>query len=90
MKISVDEQIAIRTVIAYGDEHGYGNLISHLQTAWARKLVEQGFDEKGARLAAGGQGYPFKMQDDLLQRGEWDETGKRYRKVARREARQEP
>jgi hypothetical protein len=54
-------------------------LLAHLQTAWARKLVEEGISEKAARAATEGhRGYPFQMQEDLLARGEWDETGQRY------------
>ena len=79
MKISASEQEAIRTVIALGELHGFGNLISHLQTAWAKRLMRGGISEDGARAGSGGRGYPFKMQDDLIERGEWDETGARYR-----------
>jgi hypothetical protein len=80
MKISESERLAICAVLGYGEAHGYGNLISHLQTAWAAKLVEYGFSEKAARRATGrdGNGYPFLMQRDLIERGEWDETGARY------------
>lgn len=85
MKISSDEQNALRAVLVFGDAYGYGNLIAHLQTAWARVLIEKyGMDEATARAAAGGNGYPFKMQDDLITRGEWDETGVRYRPTAAR------
>lgn len=84
MRISAREQRAIRIVVDFGTEFGYGNLITHLQTAWARRLMECGLDERTARLATGrdGSGYPFGMQDDLIERGEWDETGARYRKQA--------
>ncbi len=79
MRIPDTEREAIIAVIESGKRFGFGNLISHLQTAWARRLVEEeGFPEKVAREASGGSGYPFKMQDDLLLSGEWDETGKRY------------
>ena len=77
MRVSVDEQYAIRQVLAAGERHGYGNMISHLQTAWAKSLMDNyGFDEKSARLASGGDGYPFRMQNDLMN-GFWDETGQR-------------
>lgn len=81
MKISDAERIAIHEVLAYGEAHGYGNLITHLQTAWARRLMRDGMDEATARAATArdGSGYPFAMQDDLIERGEWDETGARYR-----------
>ena len=79
MNISRAEQDAVRIVCGFGASHGYGNLIAHLQTAWAKMLMEEwGFDEKTAREAAIVRGYPFKMHDDLLERGEWDETGERY------------
>lgn len=89
MKISAEEQTAIRAVIDYGDRFGFGNLISHLQTAWAAHLVADGMPEKAARRAAGGNGYPFLMQRDLVDRGEWDETGRRYRQVKRTRATKE-
>ena len=80
MKISRAEQLGIQEVLAYAEAFGYGSLISHLQTAWAKKLVmEDGLSEKAARAASGGPGYPFAMHDDLVDRGEWGETGKRYR-----------
>src|SRR5262245_53432115 len=80
MKISEAERIAVQEVLAYGEAWGYGNLISHLQTAWARRLMGDGLPEKAAREATNMRGgYPFAMQDDLVERGEWDETGERYR-----------
>ena len=88
MKISEAERIAIQEVLAYGEAHGYGNVITHLQTAWAAHLMRDGMSEKVARLstARDGSGYPFKMQEDLIERGEWDETGARYRARPRRRA----
>ncbi len=79
MKISEDERLAVYAVLVYGEAYGYGNLISHLQTAWALRLMKSGIDEKAARAGAGGQGYPFQMHRDIVERGEWDETGERYR-----------
>lgn len=82
MKISRAEQIAIQEVLAYGEAWGFGNLISHLQTAWAKRLMGlHGMSEAHAREAAGGPGYPFTMQDDIVERGEWDHSGKRYANV---------
>lgn len=78
MKITQSEQKAIRTVLEAGRQHGYGNMIAHLQTAWAEMLVrDYGFAEETARgaTARDGRGYPFRMQADLLERGFWDETG---------------
>lgn len=82
MKISQAEQEAIQKVIELGAQYGYGNLIMHMQTAWARSLIDgHGMEPSSARLATArdGSGYPFQMQEDLLLRGEWDETGERYR-----------
>ncbi len=80
MRISHAEQLAIQAVLDAGAAHGYGNMISHLQTRWAEMLMKQwGMDEKSARAASGGDGYPFEMQHDLLLRGGWDETGENYR-----------
>ena len=82
MQISQDEQRAINEVVARGMAHGFGNLIGHLQTAWAMTLVrDYGMSEETAMLAAvGTHAYPFQMHLDLMERGRWDETGKRYRK----------
>jgi hypothetical protein len=83
MKISSAEQEAIRDVLDYGEEWGYGNLIAHLQTAWAKMLMARyRMNEKAARAATAsdGRAYPFALQNDLIQRGEWDETWKRYAK----------
>ena len=80
MNISQAEQAAIIQVLVAGGTYGYGNMISHLQTAWAKRLVDEwGMTEDGARRAAGGPGYPFEMHEDLIKNGQWDETGKRYR-----------
>ena len=80
MKISHGEQQAIAEAIKLGEVYGFGNLIFHLQTAWARRLVAtHGMDEATARQVAGGDGYPFSMQDDLVNFGQWDETGERYK-----------
>ena len=85
MKISKDEQLAIKAVLEAGNLYGYGNMISHLQTAWARMLVKHHyFSEEIARkvAASDGKGYPFAMQDDIVERGFFDETGESYRKGA--------
>lgn len=83
MRISDDERRAIADVLRHGETFGYGNLIAHLQTAWALLLMQRyGLSEKDAR-ATTGSGYPFLMQRDLVERGEWDETGESYRKPTR-------
>jgi hypothetical protein len=80
MKVSQEEREAVRLVLEAGASHGYGNLISHLRTAWAAMLMaEYGFSLEEAQRGAGGAGYPLRMQQDVLLRGEWDETGERYR-----------
>ena len=83
MNISEQERLAIKQVLSHGERHGYGNMICHLQTAWAEKLMrEYEFSEKEAREATTRDGrftYPFQMQKDLIERGCWDETGERYR-----------
>lgn len=76
MKISEEEQLAINTVVHFGRQYGFGSLISHLRTAWAKMLVDQGLPPEGAH---GGGIMPFLMHEDILERGEWDETGVRYR-----------
>ena len=79
MRISPDEQLAIKAVIKCGQEFGFGNMIAHLQTAWAKTLIiKHSMSESAAREASCGTGFPFAMQDDLIERGEWDETGVRY------------
>ena len=81
MKVSDAEREAIRIVIRLGAQHGYGNLMQHMATAWAKDLVDKyQFDEESARQGALLDGYPFLMQQDIIERGEWDDTGERYRK----------
>jgi hypothetical protein len=78
MKISKREQEAIKTVVGHGREWGYGNMIGHLQSAWTKDLMDEyGLDEDNARR--GSDAYPVKMHIDLMEYGEWDETGARYR-----------
>ena len=80
MKISKLERQAIKQVCEAGKAYGFGNMIAHLQTMWAAQLINKfNMSESSARMAAGGSGYPFKMQEDLMMKGEWDETGERYK-----------
>lgn len=92
MKISGMEQRAIRCAIDFGEKFGFGNLIAHLTTAWCRRLIAQGLPLDAARAASGHdkRGYPFGMQDDLVERGQWDETGDRYEGDPARELVREP
>tara|TARA_R110000822_G_scaffold97297_1_gene220941 strand:- start:191 stop:436 length:246 start_codon:yes stop_codon:yes gene_type:complete len=79
MQISDGERQAVVRVLEAGAAYGYGNMISHLNTAWARTLMEKwGMSEDSARASTHGSGYSFKMQDDLIQRASWDESGKSY------------
>lgn len=58
--LSDAEEEAIRAVLRAGAAFGYGNMISHLKTAWAKTLMDEwDMTEESARLAAGGNGYPF-------------------------------
>lgn len=81
MKISEEERLAIQTAVALGNKFGFGNLIEHLTSAWAIVLMREGLDEADALKAASGRsGYPIQMHRDIVERGEWDETGARYQK----------
>jgi len=83
MKIPEDEQTAVRAVVLAGSQYGYGNMISHLQSAWARELIEAyGMNPDSAKIVARGGGYPIRMHEDLMLRGEYDETGERYREAS--------
>jgi len=75
MRVSESERQALIKALEIGEEWGYGNVISHLRTAWAKKLAAEGLPESGAH---GGTVMPFKMQEDVLRRGFWDHTGKSY------------
>lgn len=79
MRISPDEQRAIKQTLDAAERFGYGNMISHLKTAWAKSLMESGMCEQSARMGANSAGMPFTMHTDLLEGGFWDETGERYR-----------
>ncbi len=79
-RISIDEQRLIRQTLNAAEAVGYGNLISHLKTAWAKKImVERGMCEQAARIGADVDAMPFAMHTDLVEGGFWDETGERYR-----------
>jgi len=78
MRISDDQKRAIQNLLQSAELYGHGSMIAILKTAWAKKLVAQGFSESDAFKAADTSGYSFAMHDDIVQRGEWDETGKSY------------
>lgn len=81
MKITESERQAIIQVLGHAERWGYGNLISHLRTAWARKVMGElncKTEQEAQNCTHGGSFYPFQMQQDIIERGYWDETGKRY------------
>lgn len=58
--VSDAEEDAIRAVLLAGQRFGYGNMIGHLGTAWAKTLMDQyGMTEDQARHASGERQYPF-------------------------------
>lgn len=82
MKISPQELEALQRVIRYADLFGYGNLISHLQSAWQRIVMNDGLSEETAKEAVmGREPYPLRMHQDIIEDGYWDETGERYRQL---------
>lgn len=62
--ISNREKRAVLRVIAIAKNHGYGNLIAHLKTQWAKQLVESGLSEESAMLATDVSAYPLSL--DIL------------------------
>ena len=53
MRIPREEQLAIIQVLKHGKAWGYGNMIAHLQTAWAARLVAaEGFDEESGKRSS--------------------------------------
>ena len=78
MRISSVEQQAIKQVVTAGETFGYGNMISHLKSAWAKMLRDKyGVVEPEAHSDTAG--YPIKMHEDLMNNGCWDETGESYK-----------
>lgn len=57
-QISSDERSAVADVLRAGENHGYGNMIAWLATAWAASHRAQGIDAKPEDFA-GGRGYPL-------------------------------
>ena len=84
MKISPDEQRAIRTVINIAKSYGYGNLMAHLASAWADEMIRGGMPEDAAiEFVSNREPYSLAMHRDIIERGEWDETGEKYRSSAK-------
>jgi hypothetical protein len=80
MKIRSGEQEAIRTVIDLAESYGYGNLMQHLASAWACRMIDEGCPKATAIDFVSGRGpHPsLAMHKDIVENGEWDETGMRY------------
>jgi len=85
MRVSSEEQAAINECISHSKRFGFGNVISHLFTAWRITLMEKGrFTTKEAVSGAWGNSrvsqidMPIKMHKDIIENGEWDETGGKY------------
>lgn len=48
------EEEAIKQVVKFGSQFGYGNLIHHLQEAWSKSLQEKyGFNAEQGNRASG-------------------------------------
>jgi len=76
VRISEDERKHIIRVVASGMAYGFGNMISHLQAAWAKSLR----DNHNIPDDVERDGYSIAFHEDLMLRGFWDESGERYRK----------
>ena len=72
MIISTSEQKAIKVVCEMGVKWGYGNMISHLQSAWALMLIKNcGFEIETARSAVvNNTPYELEVHLRLLNNGE--------------------
>ena len=72
MKISTSEQKAIKVVCEMGAKWGYGNMISHLQSAWALSLIHKhGMPIDHAIEATEGRSpYPFDKHLSAINEGE--------------------
>lgn len=91
MRVSDEERLYIKDAIAIADRIGYGNLLAHIASAWAAKENEErkkrGLPEIEDVVEFSGdlRALPVLMHKDIIDRGEWDETGKRYRKKAKKD-----
>ena len=72
MKISTSEKEAIEIVCEMGAKWGYGNMISHLQSAWALMLIKNyGFEIETARsVVVNNTPYELEVHLRLLNTGE--------------------
>lgn len=66
-RLSGSEVDAVKMVLEAGSQFGYGNMIAHLRTAWARMLMDRfDFSWDQAARAAVTNAYDPKIQDQLL------------------------
>lgn len=90
MKISESERVALEQAVQIAERFGYGNLLSHIAAAWAAKMMVEMpnmTEEKAIEFTGCSRCLPIAMHKDIVERGEWDETGKRYGpKAAKRAA----
>ena len=63
------EQSAINSVLNLGGKYGYGNMIAHLKTAWAKKLMAQGIPKEAALQATNVSAYPISENEPCVQGG---------------------
>jgi hypothetical protein len=79
IKVDEKELRAVRQAIFLGHVYGYGNIVSHLLSAWADVLTSQGVDPGIAvSHVSNREPLPIQMHLDIVNNGEWDETGAKY------------
>jgi hypothetical protein len=67
MQISQKEKDAVNTVTALGSQYGYGNMISHLKSAWTSMLMKNhNMTEEQASQASGGGGYSQAHHKEIM------------------------
>lgn len=59
------ERAAVIEVLNIAESYGYGNLIAHLQTAWAIKLMRSGISKESAIAATLGR-TPYPLESNHL------------------------
>lgn len=66
------EKAAIRTVLALGEQYGYGNLIAHLRRAWALRIQQAypGLSYPEALQQTHAAAYPAAWSVDALAQGD--------------------
>lgn len=68
------EKRAIETVLYIGGLYGYGNMIAHLKTAWAKSLIAQGISKDAALQATNVSAYPIDENEPSVQGGRADRS----------------